>query len=127
MNYRVVEKTHGNYIECISAETPLCTEQDALDLIAVCTENDTNLLVLHVTALSEDFFKLRTGVAGNMLQKFINYHVKTAVLITNDLIIMGKFKEMLAESNQRNDFRVFNSLTEAENWLFKLKTGDLHP
>jgi PadR family transcriptional regulator AphA len=124
MNYRLVEKTGGKYIECISAETPLGTEQDALNLIAICFENDSNLLMLHGEALSDDFFKLGTGVAGEMLQKFINYHVKTAVIITNERIIKGKFKEMLAESHKGNEFRAFNSITGAENWLLNLKYGE---
>ncbi len=121
MNYRVVTKNDGKYLECISAARPLVTEQDALDLVAACGENDTNFLVLHPEALSGDFFKLRTGVAGTMLQKLINYHVKTAVIITNELIIKGKFKEMLAESNRGNNFRTFNNIAEAENWLFEIK------
>ena len=120
MNYKVVEKENGKYIECISAETPLCTEQDALDLVAVCGENETNLLALHAGALAEDFFRLRTGVAGQMLQKFVNYHMKVAVIITNESIVKGKFKELLAESNKGNDFRTFNTALEAENWLLKL-------
>ncbi len=121
MQFRVIEKANGRYIECISAETPLGTEQDALDLIAICGENNTNHLIIHTEALSDDFFKLRTGVAGRMLQKFINYRVKTGVIITDEQIIRGKFKEMLAESNQGNDFRVFNSISDAENWLLNLK------
>jgi hypothetical protein len=84
MQLRVIEKANGRYIECISAETPLCTEQDALNLIGLCGENDTGHLIIHTEALSDDFFKLRTGVAGQMLQKFINYHVKTAVILTNE-------------------------------------------
>jgi len=119
MEFKVIEKTEGKYIQCMAAKTPLGTEQDALDLVAICVENDTNRLLIHAAALAEDFFKLKTGVAGQMLQKFANYHLKTAVIISDELVIKGKFKEMLAESNQGNSFRVFNSITEAENWLLK--------
>lgn len=117
MNYQVVEKSNKRYIECFSVESPLHTEQDALDLVALCGENDTNLLMLNAVVLSEDFFKLKTGVAGKILQKFVNYHVKTAVIITGEIKIKGKFKELIMESNRGNDFRVFNNTSEAENWL----------
>lgn len=117
MNYKVIEKNNKKYIECVSAETPLSTEQDALDLIAACVENDTYMLMIHAEALSEDFFKLKTGLAGKVLQKFVNYHVKTAAIITSELTIKGNFKEVLAEANRGNDFRVFNNAAEAENWL----------
>lgn len=121
LNYRVVEKSNKKYIECFSTETPIGTEQDALDLIAACGESNTNLLLLHAEAFAADFFKLKTGVAGMILQKFVNYHVRTAIILPGDLKITGKFKELLAESNKRNDFRVFNTALEAENWLLNLK------
>lgn len=35
--------------------------------------------------------------------------------------IKGKYKELLAESNKENDFRVFNNIAKAENWLLSLK------
>lgn len=119
MNYKIVEDGTKKYIEFISAQTPLSTEQDAVDLVALCKENDTYLLMLHSHALSEDFFKLRTGVAGKMIQKFINYYVKTAAVIPMELVNNGKFKEMVLESNKSNHFRVFETREDAESWLLK--------
>lgn len=117
MNYKIIENNNKKYIECISSETLLCTEQHALDLITACIEHNTNLLMLHAEVLSEDFFKLRTGLAGNFLQKLMNYHVKTAAIMTDELTNKGKFKDMVIESNKGNHFRVFDSITEAETWL----------
>ncbi|MFX4262476.1 DUF4180 domain-containing protein [Pelotomaculum propionicicum] len=117
MNYTVIEKNTKKYVECFSAEKPVHSEQEALDLIAACGENDTNLLMIHAEALSDDFFKLRTGLAGMVLQKFINYRVRTAVVLQGELKFAGKFKEFIAEANKGKDFRVFNSTVEAENWL----------
>jgi DNA-binding PadR family transcriptional regulator len=117
MNYKVIDRDNQKYIECDSVETPISSEQDALDLIAACWENDTSLVMLHSEVLAEDFYKLRTGLAGQVLQKFMNYRIKVAVIITDDQKIKGKFKELIAEANKRNDFRVFNNIVEAENWL----------
>jgi PadR family transcriptional regulator, regulatory protein AphA len=96
------------------------SKQDALDLCVACIENNTNLLLLHAEILSDDFFKLKTGLAGQMLQKFVNFHVKVAVILPNEYKINGKFKELLAESNKGNDFRTFNNMAEAEKWLLNL-------
>jgi PadR family transcriptional regulator, regulatory protein AphA len=117
MGYRVVEKNDKRYVEYASAETPLRSEQDALELVAACFENDTNLLMLHEEMLTDDFFNLRTGIAGQVLQKFSNYHVKVAVILRSEQRIKGKFKELLAESNKGNAFKAFNSLSDAEEWL----------
>lgn len=119
MNYKIIENGNQKYIEFISTPTPFSTEQDAVDLVALCIENETNLLLLHSHVLSEDFFKLRTGVAGNMIQKFINYHVKTAAVIPKELVNKGKFKEMVLESNHSNHFRFFENREDAESWLLK--------
>ncbi|MBW7474052.1 DUF4180 domain-containing protein [Paenibacillus oenotherae] len=117
MQVQVIEKNEAKYIQYASAETPIRSEQDALDLIAACFENDAYLIMLHAEALSDDFLKLSTGLAGQVLQKLVNYRIKTAAVITDELRIKGRFKELLAESNKRNDFRVFGSIVEAEDWL----------
>lgn len=117
MNYNVIEKNNKKYILCDSDETPLSSEQDSLDLIAVCMENDTHLIMLQADVLTDDFFKLKTGLAGKVLQKFVNYQVKAAVILTNEQRITGRFKEFLAEANKGKDFRVFGSSEEAEIWL----------
>lgn len=120
MNYKVVERNSRRYILCDSTDTPLGSEQDSLDLVAACGENDTNLILLHSGAISDDFFKLRTGLAGKVLQKFINYRIRAAVVLTNEQKITGKFKEVIAETSKGNDFRVFDRAEEAEKWLLSL-------
>ena len=120
MNFNIIENQSGKYIELVSAKAPIHSEQDALDIIAIGFENDINLLVIHSETLSDDFFKLRTGVAGKILQKFINYRMKLAIIMENEQLVKGKFKELLAESNKGNDFRVFNNIDEVENWYSNL-------
>lgn len=117
MNYKVIEKDNKKYIACISGELKLSSERDATDFISACWEIDTSLLMIYSEALSEDFFNLRTGLAGAVLQKFINYRIKVATVIENQENLNDRFKEMILESNKRNDFRVFKDAIEAESWL----------
>lgn len=117
MNYKVNEKDGRKYIEVISSETPIRSANDALDIVSTCYEHDACLIMIHSEALDDDFFKLRTGVAGEILQKFINYKFKVALIVSSEEKIKGKFKELLAETNKGNDYRVFHSRAEAENWL----------
>jgi hypothetical protein len=74
-------------------------------------------LLLHSNILSEDFFKLRTGLAGTIMQKFVNYHVRGALLLPEDFKAIGKFKDLMVELKESNEFRVFYNITEAEAWL----------
>lgn len=119
MNYQIREIENKKYIELISTAEPLGTENDALDLIALCWEHGINALMIHYTALSEDFFKLKTKSAGNIIQKFINYGIKAAAIIPQETIQKGRFKKMAMETNKGNHFRLYESIEEAEQWLLK--------
>lgn len=119
MHYTVNENHGKKYIEYASKEHPIQSEQDGLDLIATCSEQDTNLILLHSEALSDEFFQLRTGLAGAVLQKLSNYRVKAALVLTDSQKAKGKFKDFLAESNRGNSFRVFQEKAEAVDWLLK--------
>ena len=119
MHYTVVENNGKKYIEYASKEHLIQNEQDGVDLIAACSEQDTNLILLHSEALSDEFFQLRTGLAGAVLQKLSNYRVKAALVLTDSERVKGKFKDFLAESNRGNSFRVFQEKAEAEDWLLK--------
>ncbi|MGE5630925.1 MAG: DUF4180 domain-containing protein [Caulobacteraceae bacterium] len=57
MNYEIIDNGNKKYIEFISGTALLETEQDALDLVSLCGENDTNLLMLHSEALAKGFFR----------------------------------------------------------------------
>ena len=117
MNFRVITIEDKEYVECAASESKLVTEQNILDVIAVCMENDTGLLMLDSGVLSEDFFKLSTGIAGAILQKLVNYQIKTAAVIDNGLANSGRFREFALESNKGSHFRIFNTKEEAESWL----------
>ena len=119
MSYKVKDRGNRRYVEFISSEAKLVTEQDALDLIALCGGNDTNLVMIHGDTLSEDFFNLKTGVAGRILQKFSNYQMKAVVVLPVQIDIRIKFRELINESNKGSQFGAFDTVEEAEAWLLK--------
>jgi len=119
MEYNVIETPQGRYVELVSSPAPIQAEQDALDLVALCGQHDTNRLMIRAEALSEEFFRLRTGVAGAVLQKFVNYSVRTAVLLPDTTAMRGKFRDMAAEAGRGSQFRIFANRQEAEGWLLK--------
>ncbi len=119
INFKLVEVEDLKYIEVYSCTEPIKTEQDALELIAVCGECGTNLLMLHSEAVSEDFYTLRTGVAGKVLQKFVNYYIKLALVVPDERFNTGKFKEMVSEPNRGNHFKVFTENQQAQKWLIE--------
>ncbi len=69
-------------IAVINSGTPLITgAQSALDLIAsVGFEHNVAKIAISKSAISEDFFKLSTGIAGEVMQKFVNYGYRLAII-----------------------------------------------
>ncbi|MBW0103903.1 DUF4180 domain-containing protein [Pseudonocardia sp. KRD291] len=59
---------------------PVAGEQDALDLIGDAFGAGADAVVLPVERLAPEFFRLRTGVAGAVVQKFVNYRVRLIII-----------------------------------------------
>lgn len=114
--YKVIEKSNQKYLLLESIGRPIQSEQDGIELISICAQNGTNLLLIEGERLSEDFIRLRTGIAGAVLQKFAMYNVK-AVVVLDENKIKGKFKDLLSESNSGSMFRAYTNFSDAENWL----------
>ncbi|MDR1157019.1 MAG: DUF4180 domain-containing protein [Oscillospiraceae bacterium] len=74
-------KTIGD-LAVIHSDTPLITDaQSALDLIAsVGFEYDVTKIAINKAAISEDFYRLSTGLAGQVVQKFVNYGYRLAII-----------------------------------------------
>ncbi|QPC90123.1 DUF4180 domain-containing protein [Mesorhizobium sp. INR15] len=51
-----------------------------LDLIGDTSGYDVDWVMISVSALPQDFFQLKTGVAGEWAQKCVNYGVKLAII-----------------------------------------------
>ena len=114
MDYKIVEKMNKKYIE-INQE--INTEDDVLDIIGICMSNDTKLLVLREGAFSEKFINLKSGLAGIVLQKFINYHIKVSAIIEDEFKNNKRFQELVYVLNKSNNFKVFNNSVSAVNWI----------
>ncbi len=117
MNYQLIQKNSIAYLECLPGAVCLGSEREALDLVAACMENGTNRLLLHASNLADDFYHLRTGLAGQILQKFSQYRIQSAAVLTPELVNQGRFREMVLEANRGQQFRVFYQRDEAEAWL----------
>jgi len=117
MEYRLVTKPNGLYIECLPDSELLDSENRALDLVAACGEASTTNLMIHAANLTPDFYQLKTGLAGNILLKFSNYHLRVAAVLTEELVNQGRFREMALETNRGSHFRIFYNPQAAEDWL----------
>ena len=89
----------------VSGEEKVITDvQSALDLaMSAKYELGTNKIVIDKRLITEDFFILSTGVAGEILQKFINYDVKIAIYGDYSKYTSKPLKDFIYESNKGCD------------------------
>jgi DNA-binding PadR family transcriptional regulator len=118
LNYRIQENRGRRFLHFTGGEAWIQREQDAIDIISLCAEHDTNAVVLDGKMLSDDFVQLRTGLAGAFLQKLGNYNIKAAVIMAGEQHLPARFREMVAEHRTGRTFRIFDNLESASDWLF---------
>jgi len=74
----------------------LRTDRDAVDLIGEALQSGARTVVLPAERLDQDFFRLRTRVAGEFVQKFVTYGVRLA--------IVGDISAYISERTALRDF-----------------------
>ena len=107
------------YLECPAESLRIASERDALDVVALCGELMTARLLLDGNCFDQAFFDLKTGLAGAVLLKLSNYHIRTAVVLPWERVGSGRFAEFVQETNTGNQFRVFSDVAEAVSWLVR--------
>ncbi|WP_302762282.1 DUF4180 domain-containing protein [Christensenella hongkongensis] len=82
MDIQKLTTADGQEVIRISGNGPLIVNaQSALDLImTVQYKTGCSRLILPEKIFTEEFFSLKTGLAGEILQKFVNYHFKVAII-----------------------------------------------
>ena len=91
----------GDIADVCSA-TPIVTDvQSALDLIAtIGWEHKLSKAVVNKEALSEDFFDLSTRLAGDVVQKFVNYRWQLAIYGDFSCYTSKALHAFMSESNR---------------------------
>jgi hypothetical protein len=78
---------------------------------------DQGGLMLDESAFGPDFFDLRTGLAGELFQKFTQYRAKLAIVVADDQSHGVRFGELIFEHRTHPDVRFFSSEQLARQWL----------
>lgn len=93
-------------IAIVTSEVPLITDaQSALDL-AMTLNYETGLsnIAINKESLADDFFVLSTRLAGDVLQKFMNYGIRLAVFGDFSKYTSKPLRDFIYESNKGNSF-----------------------
>lgn len=104
-----LREIHGiPVLMCAAEGGPIAGEQDALDLIGDAGYQGARWTVVPVERFDDAFFQLRTGVAGDIVQKFVNYRM--------GLVVLGDISPHTARSSALRDF-VRESNRGGQTWF----------
>ena len=95
---------------CDADGQKLSKEGDANDLLSAAFEHNATLVAIPVARLSDDFFRLSSRLAGDVVQKFVNYKVRLA--------IVGDISQRTAASQPLHDF-VYEANRGEQLWFVK--------
>ena len=88
---------------------------DISEAVAACIGGDG--LILTENDLAPEFFDLHTGLAGELFQKFTNYHLRVAIVVPEPRIYGARFSELANEHRSHDMIRIVSTLDEANFWL----------
>jgi hypothetical protein len=94
---------HGiRVLRCAPDGPSLDGESAALDLIGDAFGQEAQLVCVPAERVGEEFFRLRSGVAGAIVQKFANYRLRLAVVgdISRHVADSSALRDFVYESNQ---------------------------
>ena len=74
----------------------LRSDRQAIEIISEVSAYQPELIIIPVERFSDDFFRLKTQVAGEVLQKFVTYRKR--------VVIWGDISARLDESSSLRDF-----------------------
>ncbi len=113
MQIKTVEKNHTLCAIIQGSGVFVADVQSALDLMMRAKyELKTKNIVLAKEQIAEDFFVLSTGLAGEILQKYVNYGGRIAIYGDYSHYTSKPLKDFIYESNKGHD--VFFTATEDE-------------
>jgi hypothetical protein len=110
-------KTHQidkvNIAEVISEDIVIANFQDGLDLLGDLYFQGFDKIILQEKNITPDFFNLKTGIAGEILQKFSNYRVSLAIVGDFSKYQSRSIKDFIFESNKLGQINFVETISEA--------------
>ncbi len=94
--------TEPKIAELLDKEQIINTTQDALDLMGNADYLGADAIIVYEKQLNPEFFNLRSGLAGDILQKFSNYRKRLAIIGNFDNIESNALNAFIVECNRGN-------------------------
>jgi len=113
MQLTITEIQGTSFAVLTSEGVAISTGQDALDLIGNSGYLGAERVVLQKAHLHPSFFDLKSGLAGEVLQKFSNYRMQLAIVGDFSHYTSQSLQDFIQESNRQGRVHFVGTLDEA--------------
>lgn len=117
MNIKIHNINNTKIAEVISDEIVINNIEDGLNLLGNLYFQDFDRVIIHEKNITSDFFDLKNGIAGEILQKFSNYRVRLAIIgdFSKYTNTSKSIKDFIFESNKGKQVIFVSSVIEGLN------------
>lgn len=118
-------KIENNVAIIESNKTIIQDASSAVDFVmSIKAETGCTKIALNKSAITEDFFILSNGLAGEVLQKFVNYGIKFAIYGDFSKYTSKPLHDFIYESNQGHDVYFVKDANGAIEALNRASAGN---
>lgn len=113
MEIKVHHTGSSRIAEVISDNLIIQSIEDGADLVGNLYYQDFGKVILYEKNICPDFFDLKTGIAGEILQKFSNYRIRLAIIGNFKKYESQSLRNFIFESNKGRQINFVDDLSTA--------------
>jgi hypothetical protein len=99
--------------EVISENYIINKIEDGLDLLGNIYYQGIDRIIVHKKNITPDFFDLKSGIAGEILQKFSTYRVRLAIVGDFSQYTSKSLNDFILESNKGRHINFISQCSDA--------------
>ncbi|WP_057940067.1 DUF4180 domain-containing protein [Algoriphagus resistens] len=113
MNIKIHTINDTKIVEVTSEDIIINKAEDGLDLLGNIYYQGFDKIIIYQKNITSDFFELKTGIAGEILQKFSTYRVRLAIVGDFSKYKSKSLSDFIYESNKGRQVNFVDSMTAA--------------
>jgi len=113
MKTHIHERNGTRIAELTSDDLLVSSVEEGFDLMINICYSEIDKMILHEKNIVPEFFDLKTGIAGELLQKFSNYRMRLAIVGDFTAYPGKSIHDFMFESNKLGNINFVGSVEEA--------------
>lgn len=114
MNIEITQHQNQSIAEITGTGTSIQNPQEIVELLINCAYQGAEKIIIHADQLMPDFFDLKTGIAGEILQKVSTYQLRLAIVGGFSQYSSKSLQDFIFESNKMGRVSFVASVEEAK-------------